>query len=84
MATMMSKGKKKAMLYQCSHTLDFALEVVSTTANGDVTAMCKFCLYEGRDVVQLGGNSTRKRKHRFDIQYFMKSFNLHKYPSHHA
>lgn len=84
MATMMNKGKKKVMSYQCSDTLDFALEVISTTANGNVTARCKFCLYEGQDVVQLGDNLTCKRKHRSDIQYFTKSFNLHKYRSHHA
>jgi len=64
--------------------LDFALEVVSTVANGDVTAKCKFYLYEGRDVVQLDGNLTRKHKHHSDIQYFTKSFNLHKYRIHHA
>jgi len=53
------------------------------TANGDVTARCKLCLYEGQDVVELNGNSTQKRKHRSDI-HFTKSFNPHKYRSHHA
>jgi len=84
MVTMTSKGKNKATPYQHSHTLDFTLEVVSMTANGDVTAICKLCLYEGQDVVELNGNSTQKRKHRSDIQYFTKSFNPHKYRSHHA
>ncbi len=84
MVTMTSKGKKKATSYQRSHTLDFALEVILTAANGDVTAMCKFCLYEGRDVVQFDDNLTCKRKHCYDIQYFMKPFNSHKYCSHHV
>jgi hypothetical protein len=84
MATMTSKGKKKATPYQHSHSLDFTLEVVSTAANGDVTAKCKFCMYEGWDVVQHNGNSTHKCKHCSDIQYFTKSFNPHKYRSHHA
>ncbi len=64
--------------------LDFALEVILTATNGNVTTECKFCLYEGRDVVQLGDNLICKHKHHSDIQYFTKPFNSHKYHSHHA
>ncbi|CAM6063585.1 unnamed protein product [Sphagnum tenellum] len=30
--------------------LDFALEIISTDAHGDVTVRCLFCLYQGQDV----------------------------------
>jgi hypothetical protein len=47
-------SRKKATPFQKAHALDFALEVVSTDARGDVTVRCLFCLFEGRDVVEIG------------------------------
>jgi hypothetical protein len=41
-----------------------------------------FCLYEGRQVVEVGV-AGRKRKQRNDIQYFTKPFAPFKYRSHH-
>jgi hypothetical protein len=42
-----------------------------------------FCVYEGRDNVVVDDSSTRKRKSRNDIKYFLKPFLPHKYKSHH-
>jgi hypothetical protein len=69
--------------WQPAHGLEYALEVVSTTGNGDITIRCMFCVYEGRDSVVVDGSSTRKRKSRNDIKYFLKPFLSHKYKSHH-
>ncbi|CAK9234576.1 unnamed protein product [Sphagnum troendelagicum] len=78
----MSSSKRAATPFKKSHTLDFALEVVSTDSRGDVSVQCLFCLYEGRQVVEVGV-AGRKRKQRNDIQYFTKSFAPFKYRSHH-
>jgi hypothetical protein len=47
-----------------------------------VIVRCKFCLHEGRDVVEVG-LAGRKRKQRCDIKYFKKPFSPFKYRSHH-
>ncbi len=69
--------------WQPAHELEYALEVVSIAGNGDITVRCMFCVYEGRDSVVVDDNSTRKRKSRNDIKYFLKPFLPHKYRSHH-
>jgi len=69
--------------WQPAHGLKYALEVVSTAGNGDITVRCMFCVYEGRDSVVVDGSSTRKCKSRNDIKYFLKPFLPHKYRSHH-
>jgi hypothetical protein len=66
-----------------AHGLEYALEVVSTAGNGDITVRCMFCVYEGQDSVMVDGSSTRKHKSHNDIKYFLKSFLPHKYRSHH-
>jgi hypothetical protein len=70
--------------FQPKHKLEYALELVSTDGNGDVTYRCLFCLHDGRDVVKVVAGSTRKRKWRSDIKYFQKPFLPHKYRSHHS
>jgi hypothetical protein len=70
--------------FQPKHKLEYALELVSTDGNGDVTYRCLFCLHDGRDVVEVVAGSTRKRKSRSDIKYFKKPFLPHKYRSHHS
>jgi hypothetical protein len=50
-----------------AHGLEYALEVVSTTSNDDITVRCMFCVYEGRDSVVVNDSSTQKRKSRNDI-----------------
>ncbi len=69
--------------WQPAHELEYALEVVSTTGNGDIIVRCMFCIYEGRDSVVVNGSSTRKRKSRNNIKYFLKPFLPHKYRIHH-
>jgi hypothetical protein len=73
---------KKLTPFQKSHALKFALEVVSTEGSGNVTVRCKFCLHEGRDVVEVSV-AGRKRKQRWDIKYFTKPFAPFTYRSHH-
>jgi hypothetical protein len=51
-------------------------------SNSDVTYWCKFCVYKGRDEVEVGVAGC-KRKQRSDIQHFTKSFLPSKYRSHH-
>jgi hypothetical protein len=70
--------------FQPKHKLEYALELVSTVGNGDVTYKCLFCLHDGHDVVEVVAGSTRKRKSRSDIKYFQKPFLPHKYRSHHS
>jgi hypothetical protein len=41
--TMMTS--KKGTSFQKAHALDFALEIVSMDAHGDITVRCLFCLY---------------------------------------
>ncbi len=74
---------RKTMPYQLGHGLTYAIEVVSTTFNDDVTCRCKFYVYEGCDEVEVGVTGC-KRKQRFDIQYFTKLFLPDKYRSHHV
>jgi len=69
--------------WQPAHGLKYALKIVSTAGNGDITVRCMFCVYEGRDSVVVDDSSTRKRKSRNDIKYFLKPFLPHKYRSHH-
>jgi hypothetical protein len=45
---------------------------------------CRFCLHDGRDMVEVVAGSTRKRKSRSDIKYFQKPFLPHKYRSNHS
>jgi hypothetical protein len=45
---------KKGTSFQKVHALDFAFEIVSTDVHGDVIIQCLFCLYQGRDVVEVG------------------------------
>jgi len=70
--------------FQRPHQLEYALEIVSTDGNGDVTVRCLFCLHDGRDTVDVRAGSTRKRKSRTDIKYFKKPFFPHQYRSHHT
>jgi hypothetical protein len=67
-----------------NNKLDYALELVSTDGNDDVTYRCLFCLHDGRDVVEVVAGSARKRKSRSDIKYFEKPFLPHKYRSRHS
>jgi hypothetical protein len=73
---------KKGTSFQKAHALDFALEIVLMDAHGDITIRCLFCLYQGRDVVEVSVVG-RKRKQRSDIKYFTKPLSLFKYRSHH-
>ncbi|CAN5959160.1 unnamed protein product [Sphagnum jensenii] len=51
-------------------------------ACGNVIVYYKFCLHEGRDVVEVGV-AGHKRKQRNDIKYFTKPFAPFKYRNHH-
>jgi hypothetical protein len=75
---------KASTPFQPKHKLVYALELVSTDGNGDVTLRCLFCLHDGRDVHEVVAGSSRKRKSRCDIKYFKKPFLPHKYRSHHS
>jgi hypothetical protein len=46
--------------FQPKHKLEYALELVSTDGNRDVTYRCLFCLHDGRNVVEVVAGSTRK------------------------
>ncbi|CAK9863190.1 unnamed protein product [Sphagnum jensenii] len=74
--------KKKPTSFQKSHTLKFDVEIVLMDARGDMTIRCKFCLHEGRDIVEVGVAS-RKHKQCSDIKYFTKPFAPFKYHNHH-
>ncbi|OQR98895.1 hypothetical protein ACHHYP_07627 [Achlya hypogyna] len=50
--------------FQPKHALEYDLELVSTGPSGDQTVRCNFCAFEGRDKVEVGLGSTRKRKNR--------------------
>jgi hypothetical protein len=69
--------------WQPAHGLEYALEVVNTAGNDDITIRCMLCIYEGRDSIVVDDSSTQKRKSRNDIKYFLKPFLPHKYRSHH-
>ncbi len=73
---------RKATPYQPGHSLMYAIEVILTTSNDDVTSRCKFCVDEGRNEVEVGVVG-RKYKQHSDIRYFTKPFVLGKYRSHH-
>jgi hypothetical protein len=78
-----SRNVEKGHTIPARDDLTYAIKVVSTTSNGDVTCRCKFCVYEGRNEVEVGIVGC-KRKQRSDIQYFTKLFLLGKYRSHHV
>jgi hypothetical protein len=50
----------KSTPFQMKHTLEFSLEVVSKDAKRDVIVRCLFYVHEGRDSVEVGGNSGHK------------------------
>ncbi|KDO25012.1 hypothetical protein SPRG_09742 [Saprolegnia parasitica CBS 223.65] len=68
--------------FQSKHALEYGLELVATSADGDQTVRCKFCVYEGRDKVEVCPGATRKRKSRTDIQFFKRPFKPENYRSH--
>jgi hypothetical protein len=72
----------KSTPFQMKHALEFGLEVVSKDAKGDVTVQCLFCVHEGWDNVEVGSNSSRKRKGTLTIKYFTKPFAPFNYHSH--
>jgi hypothetical protein len=72
----------KSTPFQTKHALEFSLEVVSKDAKGDVIVRCLFCVHEGHDCVEVGGNLSRKRKATLTIKYFMKSFAPFNYRCH--
>ncbi len=80
---MIAMPHKAKTPWQPAHELEYMLEVISTAGNDNITVRCMFCVYEGRDSVVVDGSSTRKRKVRNDIKYFLKPFLPHKYRSHH-
>jgi len=69
--------------WQPTHRLEYVLEVVNTAGDNDIIVRRMFCIYEGWDNVMVDDSSTRKRKSRNHIKYFLKPFLLHKYRSHH-
>ncbi|XP_078473017.1 uncharacterized protein LOC144734619 [Lampetra planeri] len=75
-------GKKVATPFQSSHILQYGMELITTEANGAQSCRCLFCVHQGRDVVEVTGDSGRKRKNRTDIKYFTKPFLLHQYRHH--
>jgi hypothetical protein len=75
-------SKKKATQFQKAHELTYTVNEVSKDVYGDITIWCLFCVYEGRDVVEVGV-AWRKHKQRNDIQYFTKLFATYKYKNHH-
>lgn len=74
--------KKKPTLFWKSHALEFVAEIVSTNARGSMTVRCKFCLHEGRNVIEVG-MAGHKHKQCNNIKYFTKSFASFKYRNHH-
>eukprot|EP00171_Calliarthron_tuberculosum_P000786 IDg786t1 len=82
-ALMAPPKKKVTTPFKPSHKLTYAVEVVSTTGSGVVTCRCLFCEHIGRDVVEVGPNSSRKRKARTGVHYFTAPFTSAKYKSHH-
>jgi hypothetical protein len=47
-------SKKKATSFQKAHELTYAIKVISKDTCGDVAVGCLFCVYEGRDVIEVG------------------------------
>jgi hypothetical protein len=43
--------------WQFAHRLEYALEVVSTVGNDDITVRCMFSVYEGQDSVVVDDSS---------------------------
>jgi len=74
----------KTTPFQPKHALEYGLELVKTEIGGLQTVRCLFCVYEGRDVVQVGSLTGRKRKSRNDIHYYRKPFAPQNYRSHNA
>ncbi len=72
----------KSTPFQPKHALEYGLELVKTEADGSQTVRCLFCVFEGRDPVEAGALTGRKRKSRVDIKYFRKPFAPLNYRSH--
>ncbi len=68
--------------WQFAHRLEYALEVVSTVGNDDITVRCMFSVYEGQDSVVVDDSSMWKHKSHNNIKYFLEPFLPHKYRSH--
>ncbi|KDO22693.1 hypothetical protein SPRG_11008 [Saprolegnia parasitica CBS 223.65] len=82
------KTKKKGTMaelpaFKQEHALKYGLKLVSSTADGDQSVQCMFCVYEGRDKVEITAASTRKRKERNSVHHFKKPFRSQNYVSHH-
>jgi hypothetical protein len=59
----MASNKKKATPFRKVHVLDFALKVVLTDVRGNATMQCLFCLYEGRDVIEVDVVGWKRKQH---------------------
>jgi hypothetical protein len=46
-------SKKKATPFQKAHELTYTVKEVSKDTRGDVTVWCLFCVYKGRDIVEV-------------------------------
>jgi hypothetical protein len=79
----MAPNKKVNTPFQPAHKLTYAVEVVNTTGDGFITCRCMFCEHIGRDAVEVGPTSSRKRKSRSTVHYFTAPFTAAKYKSHH-
>lgn len=80
--TLKPQGKKSRITpFQHKHALEYGHKQVSSV-NGQESVVCLFCFHEGRDKVEVGPDSTRKRKSCTTIQYFSKPFTTDKYKSH--
>ena len=75
--------KKADTPFQADHELKFAMQVVSRDSSGDATVQCKFCAFMGREKVEVGPHTARKRQRRDTDKLFTKPFLCHKYRSHH-
>jgi hypothetical protein len=78
----MAPKSKAQTPFQATHALEFGLEVIKTEQKGDQTVRCLFCVYEGRNQVQVGLQTGRKRQSRSDIKYYVKPFAPQNYRSH--
>ncbi|KAF0699226.1 Aste57867_10191 [Aphanomyces stellatus] len=68
--------------FQPKHALEFGLELMSADDDGEQTARCLFCVYEGRQKVEVGATTGRKRKERSSVHVFTKPFKPAQYRSH--
>ena len=72
----------KTTPFQAKHALEYGVELIKTEKGGVQTVRCLFCVFEGRDIVQAGSLTGRKRKSRTDIKYYRKPFAPQNYRSH--